>query len=400
MSIRGVKSTLLNGIIYLIFMLSISLTIYAYFISIAASKDQYQSAFRLQTQELAADITNKIKVYEQVLWSGVAFFNGSQEVSRDEWQAFSQTLSIEQHWPGIQALGYAIALQPSEITQHELDIQAQGFKHYSIYPKGQREQYSSIIYIEPFDWRNQRAFGYDMWSNPIRQKAMIRAMETGNTSASGVITLVQETKTNSQKGFVIYAPLYKKNMSRQKNNLKHIKGWIYAPFRVNDFMTPIINDMVKPLGVKLIDVTHQPSNTPTSESVLFSHSPWQTVTPLNTQSIQLNILGRTWQLETTQPLFRPYYNLRKESFGLLSISLIIDFLLLVVLLKYRSQKIKNEMLIETHHKDLTRALSESESANAALSQENTSLNKQLLVLQEWLQERELRISELKLNQQK
>lgn len=405
---RGIKPTLFNSMIYFIFILSISLTIYAYFISIAISRAQYQSAFALQTQELATEITKKIKIYEQVLWAGVALFNSSEHVSRDEWQTFNQTLSIERHWPGIQALGYAIALQPDEVAQHEKFIRAQGFKNYHIYPKGQREQYSSIIYIEPFDWRNQRAFGYDMWSNPVRQKAMKRAIKTGKASASGSITLVQETNNDLQKGFLIYIPLYQKNISiRQyhnevfssEKNIEHIKGWVYAPFRINDFMTPIINHMIESIGVRLTDITHSPSTQMASDNALFNYSPWHTSTALDKQSTQLNILGRTWQLETTQPLFRSYQNLRKESFGLLSISLIIDFLLFFVLLKYRNQKNKNKELIKTHHNNLVSELRESKNANIALNQENISLNKQILVLEEWLQERELRISELKLNQQ-
>ncbi|WP_353850005.1 CHASE domain-containing protein [Accumulibacter sp.] len=54
-------------------------------------------------------------------------------------------------------------------------IRADGFPEYALRPPGERRHYSSIVYLEPFDWRNQRAFGYDMYSEPVRQRAMERA---------------------------------------------------------------------------------------------------------------------------------------------------------------------------------------------------------------------------------
>src|SRR3546814_19605036 len=52
------------------------------------------------------------------------------------------------------------------------------FPDYRIWPEGERAIYTSIIYLEPFDWRNQRAFGYDMFLAPVRRAAMERARDT------------------------------------------------------------------------------------------------------------------------------------------------------------------------------------------------------------------------------
>ncbi len=44
---------------------------------------------------------------------------------------------------------------------------AEGFDEYRVYPSGERDTYQAIIYLEPFDWRNRRAFGYDMYSERL-----------------------------------------------------------------------------------------------------------------------------------------------------------------------------------------------------------------------------------------
>ena len=58
---------------------------------------------------------------------------------------------------------------------------------------GKRSVYTSIIYLEPFNKRNQRAFGYDMYSEPVRREAMDKARDENIATIAAKIILVQET---------------------------------------------------------------------------------------------------------------------------------------------------------------------------------------------------------------
>jgi len=89
-------------------------------------------------------------------------------------------------------------------------IREEGFPNDDIKPDGDRPEYSSIIFLEPFNWRNQRAFGYDMFSEPTRKEAMVKARDTGLAAVSGQINLLQETSKDVQAGFLIYLPVYRK----------------------------------------------------------------------------------------------------------------------------------------------------------------------------------------------
>jgi len=81
-------------------------------------------------------------------------------------------------------------LAPDEKAAHEKTIRTEGFPDYAIHPAGKRPQYSSIVYIEPFDGRNLRAFGYDMYADPTCRQAMEQARDTGEAALSGKVTLV------------------------------------------------------------------------------------------------------------------------------------------------------------------------------------------------------------------
>jgi CHASE1-domain containing sensor protein len=144
-----------------------------------------------------------------VLRGGVSVFDTWGAVTRDEWHAYVGGLRIAENYPGIQGIGFAQIVAAPEKEAHIARVRAQGFPSYVIRPDGDRPVYSAIIYLEPFDWRNQRAFGFDMLSEPVRRSAMERARDTGQAAVSGKVVLVQETETDTQAGFLMYVPVYR-----------------------------------------------------------------------------------------------------------------------------------------------------------------------------------------------
>lgn len=194
--------------------------------------------FAQQVDDTVLAIEKRLSVQELALLGGVGLFNASDNVSRTEWKQYVSTLNIEKNYPGMQGFGYAEVIHPRDLERHTRRIRAEGFPTYEVKPAGQRDIYTSIIFLEPFDWRNQRAFGYDMFSQETRRAAMERARDRGLTSMSGKVTLVQETKNDVQNGFLIYVPVYRKNAPLDGLDQRRaaIQGFVYSPFRINDLL--------------------------------------------------------------------------------------------------------------------------------------------------------------------
>ena len=76
-------------------------------------------------------------------------------------------------------MGFALRAASDEMAEHIRRVRAEGFPDYTVRPEGERAEYTPILYLEPFDERNQRAFGYDMFSEPVRRAAMERARSGG-----------------------------------------------------------------------------------------------------------------------------------------------------------------------------------------------------------------------------
>ncbi|NHN37742.1 response regulator [Pseudomaricurvus alcaniphilus] len=226
----------------LVLVTSLLITGLAWYISDRSVNKRAGERFQFQVQDVTTAIERRMEEYIMALRAGVGMFNGSDYVSRKDWRDFTSTLELQTYFPGIQGLGYAEMLTPQQLPQHETEIRAEGFPDYRVTPTHRREVYSAIVYLEPFDWRNQRAFGYDMYSEPTRRAAMDRARDSGKPAVSGRVTLVQETDRDVQYGFLMYYPLYRANAptATVEQRRQALRGFVYSAFRMGDLMQGIL----------------------------------------------------------------------------------------------------------------------------------------------------------------
>ncbi len=205
--------------------------------------------------EIQSKLADRLRAHEQILRSAAAFVEHGGGVTRREWRSFASRQQLEQKLPGIQGIGFSLVIHRPKLAQHIEEIRAEGFPNYEVFPKGEREMYTSIIYLEPFTNRNLRAFGYDMFSEPVRREAMERARDEDAAALSGKVTLVQETSKDVQAGTLMYAPVYRLGMPHETAIQRRdaLLGWAYSPYRMNDLLTGILGrwDQTNPRRIHL-----------------------------------------------------------------------------------------------------------------------------------------------------
>ncbi|HNY11046.1 MAG TPA: CHASE domain-containing protein [Candidatus Wallbacteria bacterium] len=200
--------------------------------------------FEFTCNEICLNISDRLAACAQILRSGAALFEASTDVTRAEWKAFTDRLRVEHHLPGIQGIGFSLLIPRNQLARHVQEICAQGFADYQVKPVGDRDVYTSIIYLEPFKDRNLRAFGYDMFSEPVRRAAMERARDENASALSGKVVLTQETDKNIQAGTLMYAPVYRHGMSCETvlQRREALLGWTFSPYRMTDLMHGTLRD--------------------------------------------------------------------------------------------------------------------------------------------------------------
>lgn len=203
-----------------------------------------EDRFKLEVRELSDDIKTRMAAYEQVLRGAQGLFvDSSIDVTRKAWKRYVAALNLNQHYPGFLGVGYAQYIRPPELTSHVNNIRDEGFPDYSVRPKGVRDDYTAIIYLEPFNATNKRAFGYDMFSEPVRRAAMERARDTGMAALSGRVNLVQNATTSALPAFLIYLPVYTTEdiPTTVEQRRQRLRGYVYSAFFVSELMDGILH---------------------------------------------------------------------------------------------------------------------------------------------------------------
>ena len=295
-------------------------------------KEQIQ--FNSITKNITQQIKNTMDTYKVILHSGLGLFEISSETKREDWHLFVKRIQVEKYFPGIQGLGYSIALRPSELEKHIKNIQEEGFPSYKINPEGKRDLYTSILYIEPFNERNKRAFGYDMYSEKNRRNAMNRTIETGLATLSKKVTLVQENGDDSQSGFLLYTPLYKKDMSikTKEERYKAIKGFIYAVFRTKNFIDGALANTLETINIKMYDGIEKNKNT-----ILYDSNNKESEEATFYKEIELSIDGHFWTFEITTK--SDFFDTHKSIYSIILTILSLLITVLITLLVKRKGEI-------------------------------------------------------------
>ncbi|MES2160426.1 MAG: CHASE domain-containing protein [Pseudomonadota bacterium] len=216
---------------------------------------QAQADFDSRVRELVNNLDRRMQTYVQVLYGVQGLFASSAEVDRDEFRSYLAGQNLNLHFPGIHGVGYMALVTPGQRDGHERAIRLGGYPDYRLRPGGARAWYAPIVYLEPFDPNNRRAFGYDAASEPVRRGALEQARDSGLPAVSGKIRLVQEEVEPVQSGFLLVLPVYRRWQSATTVALRRaaIEGWVYAPFRVGDLMAGLGGPRAGALDVKIYD---------------------------------------------------------------------------------------------------------------------------------------------------
>lgn len=273
---------------------SLIITIFGWYIAFHDVERRASDRFLAEVEDVRQRIFKRLLDYEQVLRGGTALFESyGRQPTREEWKRYVSALDLRTHFPGVQGIGYAVMLAPAELPGHLETVRAQGFPGYRVRPEGERDAYSAVVYLEPFDWRNRRAFGYDMFSDPMRRTAMEQARDTGKSAVSAMVTL-QETGLRAGPGFLVYLPVYRRGMPVETVDQRQaaLAGFVYSPVRAEALMGDMLDSQLPDLGFALYDGPARP------DALLYrSDADTPSRQGAHRLTTTLALPGRTWTAE-------------------------------------------------------------------------------------------------------
>lgn len=225
----------INGIAWGVLITSLSFTVIIWLgfsYNLTQSENQF---FQDDANFMTLLIHDELDQYEQVLVGAKGLFAASDSVTLSEWRIFVETQDIETRFPGLQGVGYVQQTLHEDRAKLITEMKSYGFDAFDIKPAGDRGEYYPVLFLEPLNLRNQQAIGYDIYSEQTRKNTINTLIETGETTITGKITLVQEIDDDVQNGFLMLVPVY------SNTNPDKLQGIVDAVFRINDFIQGTTN---------------------------------------------------------------------------------------------------------------------------------------------------------------
>ncbi|MBC7742796.1 MAG: CHASE domain-containing protein [Bdellovibrionaceae bacterium] len=200
--------------------------------------------FEAQADQVQSRIRARMESFENFLIQARGFLQSKKVITREEFHKYSADIQLSERYVSVQGLAYITQVHKQDLAKYVQQVRSLGNSDYKIWPEQTQTEYYPITYIEPVDWRNKRALGFEMFSEPIRRMALEKARDTALPTLSGKVKLVQEAGEEIQPGFLMFLPIYKEgaNADTVDNRRLALTGFLGIPVRAHDFFKIIFKD--------------------------------------------------------------------------------------------------------------------------------------------------------------
>ena len=180
--------------------------------------------------------------------------NASEKLDRAEFRNYVHAINIDQQFPGVRGFGYIVKVDRQVLSAFEQVERADHAESFSVSTQGDAPDLYVIKMLEP-SAGNKAALGLDVGAEPVRRAGVLSAIDTGQPTLTGPITLKQDER--QRPGVLYLLPLYQGavpplNVAQRRTNLV---GIYYAPIVIDDLMQGLFDTSNQQLNISLSDET-------------------------------------------------------------------------------------------------------------------------------------------------
>lgn len=233
-------------------------------------------------------------------------YSASANVTRFEFESYVASRDLADEFPGVLGYGYIERVPRGGIDAFIAEARADGAPGFAVKTSGDHPWHYFVRYIYPLA-PNLVSQGVDMGAETVRRTAVEQAIQTGQPTLTGRISLVQDTL--NQPGFLYLLPVYKKGLPSDTPAEREaaVQGLVYCPMTIDRIFDGLMADTENLLDVEVFDGVQTTLDTllldadSTTVAATSSGDPQSSGFGgrLHHRVDRLKIGGRTWTLVTT-----------------------------------------------------------------------------------------------------
>lgn len=224
--------------VFLVLLIIISVSLLSWWTVKVHLEKEWNARLESEIGKVSSTIHREFSAYGQALLDTRAFIQLSGIPTAKQYQDYIESTELLKRSPGLQGIGFAQKLERSEIPELERRMREQGFKDFKFWPDSERSLYTSAVMIEPNDWRNKKALGFDPYSDLTRRSAMDKALLSNTLAMSDPVVLLSDESEGQKilQGVLIYLPVSKVlDATGEVEPKNSLLGFAYSVIRINRF---------------------------------------------------------------------------------------------------------------------------------------------------------------------
>ncbi|WP_291516648.1 CHASE domain-containing protein [Bdellovibrio sp. ArHS] len=224
--------------VFLVLLIIISVSVLSWWTVKVHLEKEWNARLESEIGKVSSIIHREFSAYSQALFDTRAFVQLHGIPTARQFQEYIESTEILKRSPGLQGIGFAQKLERSEIPDLERKMREQGIADFKFWPNSERSLYTSVVMVEPHDWRNKRALGFDAYSDLTRRSAMDKALLSNGLALSDPVIFVSDESEGekSQQGVLMYLPVTKViSVTGELEPKKDLLGFAYSVIRIGRF---------------------------------------------------------------------------------------------------------------------------------------------------------------------
>ncbi|WP_194944994.1 EAL domain-containing protein [Shewanella sp. TC10] len=241
-----------RGLVYPLIFLLVTFVAIQKYTGVSIRKSSIEE-IKLNTELIEKQLNHQVETYLYTLSKLADKLSGKETITQEEFKNLA--LPLIQKNKGIQAFSWNPIIEQNEKLEFERSVKNQISSEFTVRgtPIQKEDPLVVVKWIEPFGF-NEKAFGFNVFSNEARREAMIKAQNLNTPVATEIINLVQ-LKTQ-EPGFLIFYPI-NKGPSLSNDYLTQslsLSGYAVGVFVVSDIVLGSINKYSDYINIRIKDL--------------------------------------------------------------------------------------------------------------------------------------------------
>ena len=247
--------------------------------------------FRGVAGQQASLVQLQLNSVEMTLRGGASLFAALDRPTPEQWRGYVDALRLQSTFPSLIGVGYASSLDEQGLVRLQESWRADGRGLFELRPRGRRDRYGPILYLEPRTDINRGVIGFDLYSEAVRQQAMRVSMESGQSQLTGKVILGRDAERPAP-ALVLFTPVYGQSLGTESLSTRRsaIRGWVFAPFRMEDMLGSALSPARGKMQIRVVDVTQA------GHDVLYQDAGIDAPHTF-THSLTMAFYGRRWRFD-------------------------------------------------------------------------------------------------------